>query len=143
MKPSRFLLAIALCAAPSVIAQEHKIQMQRPAKEGQRFEISCRLKETRRISAAFAGRTTPEHKTNFVAELDALIEVLETDSKGRITKASCTISNCVRVQDQNKRELLPTQVVVLASAGKGNAQFQVNGKAVDPETKEFWRKACN
>jgi hypothetical protein len=136
MKPSRFLLAIALCATSSVIAQEYKIQMQRTAKEGQQFELSCRLQETRRDSATFSGRSSPEQKTNFVAELDALIKVLETDSKGRITKASCTISNCVRVEDQQKRELLPRQAVVLASAGTGNSQFLVNGKPLDPETQK-------
>jgi hypothetical protein len=137
MKPSRFLLAVTLCAASSVIAQEYKIQMQRPAKEGQQFELSCRFQETRRDSATFSGRSSPEHKTNFVAELDALIHVLETDAKGRITKASCTISNCVRVEDQQKRELLPRQAVVLASVGTGSSKFLVNGKTVDPETQKI------
>jgi hypothetical protein len=137
MNPLRFLLAIALCAAPSAFAQEYKIQTQRPAKEGQRFEIMCRLQETHRTSATFGGRSSPERKTNFVAEIEALIEVLETDAKGRITRASCMISNCVRVEDHNKRELLPKRTVVQASAGKGRLQFLVNGKPVEPETKRI------
>lgn len=137
MTTSRFLLAIVLCVTRSVIAQEYKIQMQRPAKEGQRFQLSCRLQETRRTSAALAGRTTPERQTNLVAELDTLVEVLETDSKGRITKASCTISNCVRVENQNKRELLPREAVVLASLGNGQSQFQVKGKSVDSDAKRI------
>src|SRR5262245_19131886 len=137
MKTSVPLVAIFFCAAASGFAQEYKVQMQRPTKEGQRFALSCRIQETHRVSATAPGRYAPEQKTNFVAELDGLVEVLETNSKGRILKASCTISNCVRVEGQNKRELLPSETVVMASAEKGHSAFLVKGKPVGSESQKI------
>ncbi|MBI2948323.1 MAG: hypothetical protein HYY23_11820 [Verrucomicrobia bacterium] len=137
MKTLRLCLALAVCTAFSLFAQEHRIQTKRPAKAGQEFEFSCRFQDTRRISASLAGRTSPEHKTNYVAELDGLVRILETDSNGRVMQASCTISNCVRVEDKYKRELLPPRAVVTATSEKGSLQFQVNGKPVDLETRRI------
>jgi len=128
---------LASCAAATAFAQEYRIQMNRSAKAGQEFQLSCRFQETHRISASFAGRSSPEQKTNYVAELDGLVRVLETDSNGRIKKASCTISNCVRMEDRYKRELLPPRAVVTASIEKGRLHLQANGRAVDTETQKI------
>ncbi|MBM3839054.1 MAG: hypothetical protein FJ398_14015 [Verrucomicrobia bacterium] len=137
MKTSRLLLTFACCAATSLFAQEYRIQVNRPAKAGQEFQLSCRFQETHRISASFAGRSSPEQKTNYVAELDGLMRILETDSNGRIKRASCTISNCVRVEDRYKRELLPPRAVVTASTEQGKLQLLANGKSVGLETQKI------
>lgn len=136
MKTFRVFLAFALCTASSLFAQEHRIQMRRAAKAGQQFHLTYRFQESHRVSASFAGQVSPEHKTNTVAELDGLIKVLETGPDGILTKASCTISNCVRIEEKLKRELLPPQTIVAVSAGAGGVKLLVNGKPVDAETQK-------
>ena len=137
MKTSRLVLTLALCAAPALYALDYRIQIQRTAKAGQQYQVSCRFQETHRMSATFAGRVSPEQRTNYVAELEGLVKVLETDSSGQVTKASCTISNCFRVEDKIKRELLPLQSIVMASSDGKRPQLLVKGKPVDLETQKI------
>lgn len=137
MKTSLGLAVLALGAASLLSAQEYKIQMHRPEKAGQEFELSFQYQETHKVSASFLGRTAPEQKTNFVAELSARVKVLESDSSGRITKASCVISNCVRVEGRYKHEMLAPEAVVTASASDGQAEFLVKGRPVEPEVQKL------
>lgn len=120
--------------ASSCCAEEYKVQFQRKAAAGQRFFLTAQSQNTHKTSAAFLGRTSPEQKVEFVTEVAALVKVLETDAVGSITKATCTISNCFKVEGKYRHELLPSQTVVMASVEGGKPQFTIKGKPAEGDT---------
>ncbi|MBI4657895.1 MAG: hypothetical protein HY735_03440 [Verrucomicrobia bacterium] len=133
MNLSLRLLLFALSSAVAAMGAEYKIQLQRRATAGQQFLLSARFQETHKAAISAGGRALPEQRTDFIVEVDSFLKILETDPKGRVLRASCTISNCVRVEGTYKRELLPPKTVVMVSSEAGRAKHLVDGKSPDSE----------
>ena len=60
MKTSLGYLGLAFAAASLLSAQEYKIQLHRPSRAGQEFEISYQYQSTHRMSVSLLGKTAPE-----------------------------------------------------------------------------------
>ena len=134
MKIHLGLLSLILSVGPCLGEGEHRIQMDRPAVVGQRYQLSSRAQQTIRNTTSAGQQSLPEQKVEMAAELESVVEVLEIDSRGKTSKAAYTVKKCNRIQGKEKTQLFPPETVLTAAVQDGKVHFSVNSKPVEADS---------
>lgn len=127
---SALLLMSSFCLAAD---KTYPVQLEHPGKTGQKYDIRFTVAYKDEVNRV-VGRREPEIRTSVNAvELDAQVEVLETDSRGQESKIAVTLRKCVQVLEQKETEVLPKGSVVLAEVKEVDTVLSLKGGKLTAE----------
>jgi hypothetical protein len=116
-------------------AQEYPIQFHRPISVNQQFLLSSQAREMHRSATTVGGKALQDTRQDITVDLLALVTVIEATEKGEMAKATYAITNCVRSQGGQKKQLFPSGTVVTGWLEGDEEQFTVNGTPVDKDSR--------
>jgi len=133
---STSLLAIAFTTFLSVgvFAQDYQIQIHRPMKVGEQYQVQVSGTQSESMTVTSNGNPVKDKREDFTVDYKSVEKVDEVDSIGRETKTTSTIEKLVKTEGGVAKELLPKGTVVVSSLSGRNQIHEVGGQPVDAET---------
>jgi len=102
---------------PTPPGKRYRIQLLRPEKVGQTSRVV--VSGSQKLVTTTTPATEPPKCEKFAFEVKGIRRVLGTDRQGRTTKVAFTVDNCVKIEGQNKTEVVAQGTVVIASMAGG------------------------
>lgn len=116
---------------------DYEVKLFRPSKAGDRYKISATGHQIREVALrSGTGETLKNQREMFSVEMAGAVEVLEVDPKGNVTRASITMDKLIRIDGNQRDELVSPGTKVIERRVGARQDFQVEGRALTPELKD-------
>jgi hypothetical protein len=123
-----FVLCL-LAGGAAVAADGYEIRLNRPFEKGDRFRMSATGKLTNSTIVTRDDEVVRRDDLSISVELQALVEILEVDERGRPLKESLGIEFLVYGSGSTPTEALPTGEVIIAETVGERTEFRLlNGR---------------
>jgi hypothetical protein len=107
--------------------------MDRPVRAGEKFRMAASGTSEEKAVIKTWGELFRDDRENFAIDFEAVMTVLEVDSRWRPTKAQFVVTKFTKTEAYDVRPLLSPGAVVVAAVKDRDAVFTVNGEQADRE----------
>ena len=127
-----------LACSPVFAAEDYEINLTRPVKVGQKYEMDVSVEMSEQITTSSQGRVQTEEKTSYTATFAGTITVLKIDDLKRESELEAFVAKCRKKIKGNDTEedVLPKGTQVVVRLRNSKMEFLVDGKIASKETAE-------
>lgn len=124
------ICAVAVLAGSPVLAQDYEIRLTRPAKVGQKYEVTMSAEKSEQMTISLEGRVVQETKSYLSATLEGTFTILKVDKLQQESEVRLLVSKFRKKTGKNaiEEEVLPKGTQVVARRRDSKKEFLVNGK---------------